>query len=79
MSGGVFTSRENGGWRRNGALGKRNEGRMTMKTMTRGIAAMLLLAVLGGCIPDQRYVNHDAACAAMPCHKRAWEEGIVNE
>jgi hypothetical protein len=31
---------------------------------------VMLLASLGGCVfPDQRYVNHDAACRAMPCHR----------
>ncbi|MHB8770758.1 MAG: hypothetical protein ACYC7J_07180 [Syntrophales bacterium] len=50
-----------------------------MRTMARRMAALLLLAVLGGCA-DQRYVSHDAACAAMPCHKTPWTDADkVNE
>lgn len=44
-----------------------------------GMAMVLMLLFLWGCFADQRYVNHDAACAAMPCHKNPWTEGMVNE
>lgn len=52
-----------------------------MRAMMRGMAAALLLAALAGCWVDQRYVNHDRACAAMPCHKSVWtwSDGGVKE
>jgi hypothetical protein len=43
-----------------------------------GMALAMLLLSFEGCV-DQRYVNTDAACEAMPCHRNAGNRGIVNE
>jgi len=46
--------------------------RMALVSMT----VLVLFVSLGCCAVDQRYVNHDGACQAMPCR---WKPGAVNE